>query len=62
MYFNCFCVRNRKNKTRKIRKLKKKETLIYVISREFLTVSRRLSSPRKVPTGEERGETAVFSG
>ena len=40
----------------------KKESLIYVISMEFLAVSRRLSSPRKVPSGEERGETAVFSG
>ena len=62
MYCNCLCVRNNnKKKTVKIIKLKKKETLIYVISMGFLPVSRRLSSSRKVPSGEERRETAVFS-
>ena len=32
------------------------ETLIYVISMEFLPSSRRLSSSRNVPSSEERGE------
>ena len=32
------------------------EQLIYVISMEFLSLSRR------VPSGQERGETAVFAG
>ena len=38
------------------------ETLIYVISMDFLSLSRRRSSSWKVPSGEERGETAVFAG
>ena len=29
---------------------------------EFLSLSRRCSSARNVPSGEERGETDVFSG
>ena len=29
---------------------------------EFLSLSRRRSSARNVPTGEERGETDVFAG
>ena len=29
---------------------------------EFLPLSRRLSSARNVPSGEERGETDVFAG
>ena len=29
---------------------------------EFLSLSRRRSSARKVPSGEERGETDVFAG
>ena len=37
-------------------------TLIYVISMEFLSLSRKLSSARNVPSGEERGETDVFAG
>ena len=37
-------------------------TLIYVISMEFLWLSRRRSSARNVPSGEERLETAVFTG
>ena len=36
--------------------------VFYVISMEFLSLTRRLSSPRNVPSGEERGETAVFAG
>ena len=38
------------------------ETLICVISMEFLPLSRRRSSARNVPGGEERGETDVFAG
>ena len=34
----------------------------YVIGMEFLSLSRRRSSSRNVPSGEERGETAVFAG
>ena len=34
----------------------------YVISVEFLLLSRRRSSSRNVPSGEERGETLVFAG
>ena len=37
-------------------------TLICVISMEFLPLSRRRSSARNVPSGEERGETDVFAG
>ena len=37
-------------------------TLIYVISMEFLSLSRKRSSSRNVPSGEERGDTAVFAG
>ena len=37
-------------------------TLIYVISMEFLSLSRRRSSSRNVLSDEERGETAVFAG
>ena len=37
-------------------------TLIYVISMEFLSLSRRRSSSRNVPSGEERGDTAAFVG
>ena len=33
-----------------------------VISMEFLPLSRRRSSARNVPSGEERGETDVFAG
>ena len=29
---------------------------------EFLSLSRRCSSARNVPSGEERGETDVFAG
>ena len=39
-----------------------KETLICVISMEFLLLSRRPSSMRNVPSSEERGETDVFAG
>ena len=38
------------------------QTLIYVISMEFLSLSRKRSSARNVSSGEERGETAVFAG
>ena len=34
----------------------------YVISMEFLSLSRRRSPSRNVPSGEERGETAAFAG
>ena len=34
----------------------------YVISMEFLSLSRGRSSARNVPSGEERGETDVFAG
>ena len=34
----------------------------YVISMEFLSLSRRRSSARNVPGGEERVETDVFEG
>ena len=37
------------------------QTLIYVISMEFLSLSRRLSSWQNVPSGEEKGETAVLA-
>ena len=37
-------------------------TLIYVISMEFLSLSRRRSSSRNVRSGEERGDTAAFVG
>ena len=36
--------------------------MIYVISIEFLSLSRRRSSWRNVASGEERGETAVLAG
>ena len=36
--------------------------LIYVIGMEFLLLRRRHSSVQNVPSGEERGETAVFAG
>ena len=38
------------------------QTLIYVISMEFLPLNRRRSSARNVPSGEERGATDVFAG
>ena len=38
------------------------QTLICVISMEFLPLSRRRSSLRNVPSYEERGETDVFAG
>ena len=38
------------------------QTLICVISMEFLPLSHRRSSARNVPSGEERGETDVFAG
>ena len=34
----------------------------YVISMEFLSLSRRRSPARNVPIGEERGEMDVFTG
>ena len=34
----------------------------YITSMEFLSLSRRHSSSRNVPSGEVRGETAVFAG
>ena len=34
----------------------------YVISMEFLSLSRRRYSSRNVLSGEERGETATFAG
>ena len=34
----------------------------YVITMEFLSLSRRCSSARNVPSSEERGETDVFAG
>ena len=37
-------------------------TTDYVISLEFLSLSRRRSSSRNVPSGEERGEMAVLAG
>ena len=37
------------------------QTLIYVISMVFLPLRRRRSSAGNVPSGEERGETAVFA-
>ena len=37
-------------------------TLICIISMEFLLLSRRRSSARNVPSGEEQGETDVFAG
>ena len=36
--------------------------LICIISMEFLLLSRRRSSVRNVPSGEERGETDIFAG
>ena len=36
--------------------------LIYVISMEFLSLSRRRSFSRNVTSGEERGEMAIFPG
>ena len=36
--------------------------MICVISMEFLSLNRRRSSARNVPSGEERGETDVFAG
>ena len=36
--------------------------IFYVISMEFLSLSRRRSSARNFPSGEERGETDVFAG
>ena len=36
--------------------------VVYVISMEFLSLTRRLSFSRNVPSGEEGGETAVFAG
>ena len=33
----------------------------YVISMEFLSLSRRRSSARNVPSGEEQGETDFFA-
>ena len=36
--------------------------IFYVISMEFLSLSRRRSSARNVPSGEERGETDVSAG
>ena len=38
------------------------QTSIYVISMEFLSLSRKRSFSRNVPSGEERGQTAVFAG
>jgi len=38
------------------------ETLIYVVSMEFLSLTRRRFSWRYVPSGKEPGETAVFAG
>ena len=38
------------------------QTLICVISMEFLALSRRRSSARNGPSGEERGETDVSTG
>ena len=38
------------------------QTLIYVISMEFLLLRRRRLSWRNAPSGKERGETAVFAG
>ena len=35
--------------------------IFYVISMEFLSLSRKRSSTRNVPSGEERGETDVFA-
>ena len=34
----------------------------YVISMDFLSLSRRRSSARNVPSSEERGETDGFAG
>ena len=34
----------------------------FQISMEFLSLSRRCSSARNVPSGEEVGETDVFAG
>ena len=36
--------------------------IFYVISIEFLSLSRRRSSAQNVVSGEERGETDVFEG
>ena len=38
------------------------QTLIYVISMEFLSLSRKRSSARNAHSGEEGGETDVSSG
>ena len=38
------------------------ETLIYIISMEFLSHSRRRSSSWNILSGEEQGETTVFAG
>ena len=35
---------------------------LYVISMELLSLSRRRSSARNVPSGEKQGERAVFPG
>ena len=62
---------NIKQKTRKIRQIYIwnpmttgfiMETLICVISMEFLSLSRRHSSARDILSDEERGETDVFAG
>ena len=37
-------------------------TLICLIIMEFLSLIRRRSPARNVPSGEERGETDVFAG
>ena len=36
--------------------------MIYVISMEFLSLSRRGSSTQNVPSGKERGETDASAG
>ena len=36
--------------------------VFYVMSMEFLPLSRRRSSVRNIPSGEERGETDVLAG
>ena len=38
------------------------QTLIYVISMEFLSLRRRRLSWRNTPSDKERGETAVLAG
>ena len=47
---------------RKISASDRTQDRFYVISMEFLSLSRRRSSARNIRSGEERGETGVLAG